>query len=165
MNTSPDVNPGTADRRPWWKRLWDNLVHTSVPPAPAAPVKIKVASKPAKKIQVAVPVKVESVSPSSPDPAARRSGSWQIYSTKEGADTSPIQVVHDNRRVFGIIYQSKDGWLFWTGPKSKVFTTAGRGDIWTTPDPKIAVIVANFIYGYRLPEMLQLTKKEKPNRR
>ena len=111
-----------------------------------------------KKARVAVPVKINS---QPVNPRSDRSGSWQIYTVRGSIDTSPIQIVHSrSARLFSVIFQSPEGWLFWTGPKKKVFTRLGRGEIWTTPDSKVALIVANFIYSSRLPD-LEIMKKAK----
>jgi len=124
----------------------------------AVPIRIITQSAP-KKPRVAVPIKAEAQN----QPVLTKGvGFWQIYPFKDNSGSALIQVVHNNKRTFSVIFQSKEGWLFWSGPKKKVFTPPGRGEIWTTQDVKIAVIVANFIHSSRLPDV---PKPEKPKRR
>ncbi len=160
MNTSPDVSAGSVIRRPTWKRLWDWFSRAMPRPVITTAIPIKILTRPAsKKPRVAVPVKPAYLNA---PVSAKGVGVWQVYAIKGNPDTTPIQVVHSGKRLFGVVFQSPEGWLFWAGPKKKVFTPPGRGEIWTTPDPKIAIVVANFIHSSRLSG---LPPKEIPKRR
>ena len=76
---------------------------------------------------------------------------WQIDIADDDPVMNQIHIVRNlNTRAYGIVLQTVDDWLFWTGPKKKLFVPAGQHEIWTTPDRKTALIVAGFIYSHGL---------------
>ena len=71
---------------------------------------------------------------------------WKIDERKH-ENFIPLAVIkHTESEFYAIVLSvGTKSWLFWTGPRNKMFTTMDRGPVWTTKNRRIAAVTAAFL--------------------
>lgn len=73
---------------------------------------------------------------------------WQLDRKANDPKTGPICIVrNDVSSAYALVLQSPQGWLFWTGPKQKLFTRLGESELWTSTDRTAVLVIATFLYS------------------